>query len=304
MTERTVRFYEIMNHERERLPEDINFEELMDLIENLPESEAYVSTRTMELLGSSHVPQEAFQLFSGVPVVALDRITRNPKIRIERKRNYRPLLLDDEENLAEPTFFSIFPRNVMGVMRNSGSAPSVASIREYLNKILYEGAGFELAPLVDSNYLRVLSSIDTLTRVEIEVGPEVVSEVFPENSTIRGQLRALNSNLGSVGFYMLLKMKPKESVEQSESMHEEIRRLVEFGSFSYVERAKIAYKDIENHRMQSFDFLNESVAISVDVDADSETGQPTEQSVSQAMYRAYDAALDDIRSALRTVGEP
>lgn len=304
MSERTVRFYEIVNSERERLPEDINFEDLMYLVQNLPESEAYVSTRTMELLGSVHVPADDGHLFSGSPVVALDRITRNPRIRIERKRNYRPLILDDDENLAEPTFFSIFPRNVIGVMRNSGSAPSVASIREYLNKIQGAGPGFELMPLVDRNYIRALANIDTLTKVDIEVGPEVVAEVFPENSTIRGQLRALNSSLGAVGFQFQIKMKAKEFAEQSEQMHSELSELVEFGSFVYAERAKIAYKDIETKKMADFDFINESVAVSVSVETDSDTGQPSEQSVSHAMSRAYSDALDDVRSALRGVGEP
>lgn len=298
-----MRFFEILNAEKERLPEQIDFDALRRLVRNLSEDEAYVKINKMEILGSALEPRDQFQLYAGVPVIALDRITRDPRMRIERRRNYRPLILGDDENLAEPTYYSIYDNNVLGMMRNSGSAPSVASFREYMNKILGRGNEIEVAPLVDRNFLRALRNVEILTRVDLELGPDVVADVFDRATTFEGQVRALRQNLGAVGVEIIIKMDPKRHSEESDKVLQEMEYIATSGALAYAESASIVYRDIDNYRRDTYDFLKESVTTSVSVDVDSATDQPTDDSVCDAMYLAYDRKLDDIRSALTSLGE-
>ncbi|GLU47110.1 hypothetical protein [Nocardiopsis ansamitocini] len=302
MAERTVRFFEILNAKRERLPSQIKFDELRYLVENLPENKAYVKFNKMEILGSAFDPENVEELFGGVPIISLDRITRNPRMRIERRRNYRPLILGSDENLAEPTFYSIFDSNVLGMMRNSGSAPSAASFREYMNKILGPNNEIEIAPLVDKNFLRALRNVDVLTRFDVEVGPNVVSEIFGPARTIESQIKQLRKNLGAVGIQLVIKIDPKGDAQGAEIIHSEIEKLAASGAFTYTERAQIAYRDVDSFKAKTFDFLNESIATSIQVDVNEETDQPRESSVSQSMYAAYEDLFDDIKLALRSVG--
>src|SRR4051812_29633096 len=119
--QRTVRFFEITTEQGLRLPGDLPFSDILDAVNDLTEEDAYIGVGSMEVLGSVYRPYTGAR--PAVPLLALDRITRDPRIRIERRRNYRPLQLLEDETLAEPTFFSLFPRNVLAILRNSGSAP-------------------------------------------------------------------------------------------------------------------------------------------------------------------------------------
>ena len=123
MTQRIIRFYRIVSEEKLPFPNAFPFEDLQDVVSGLPDDEAYIQLNRMELLGSSWKPGRGAGARPRAPLLAIDRITRDPQLRIERQRNYRPLVLGSGENLADPSFYAMFTDNVLAVMRASGLAP-------------------------------------------------------------------------------------------------------------------------------------------------------------------------------------
>lgn len=302
VAKRTVRFYEIVNARKERLPEQIPFEGLRNAIRDLDNDEAYVELARMELLGSAYDGPRA--VHRSEPLIALDRITRDVHLRIERRRNYRPLALEEDENLAEPSFFTIFDRNVLGVMRNSGSAPGPASFRDYVNTLGLLTEDIDVVPLADSNSLRALRDVDRLTRVVFAVGADVNAEVFGSSSPlVGGAVRQIRQQLGFVAIEVSLKLSPISGREANELALKEVSSLVTSDSMGYVDKAEIGYKSMDDGRSHSYDFIDEAVATQTEVELNDTLGQPTEASASEAMAEAYDLLYEDIRSALNAAGK-
>jgi hypothetical protein len=295
MAQRTVRFYEVLNKKKERFPSKIPFDDLLAAVDELPDAEAYVSMARMEILGSTFTPRRAKR---AVPILTLDRITRDVQLRIERRRNYRPLVLDQDETLAEPTFYSILDDNVLGVMRNSGSAPGPSSFRDYINTLDLIPDGIELTPLVDRNALRALHDVETLTKFSIAVGPDVAADVFGQQNSLYQMIRAMRRRIGHVGIEVSVRIAPKGQAEESQIAFEDIQAIATSEAIGYVDKAVIFYRSIEDGRARSYDLLQEAVTQAVDIELDSGSGQPALRSVAQGMAEAYDELYDEIRSAL------
>jgi hypothetical protein len=286
MAERTVRFYEIVNENQERLPEQLDYEGLRELVRDVPDDEAYVTVSRMELLGSVYEPPRGAGTKPAVPIIAIDRITRDVRLRIERRRNYRPLTLEQDETLAEPTFYSIFDSNVLGVMRNSGSAPGPASFRDYVNRLNFLDADLAIAPLADVNIVRALTDVEVLTKFEFAVGADVTADVFGESELVSGAIRHVREELGNVAIEVTVKLSPSQS-GASEKALAQVRNFTQSPSIAFVDKASIGYRRLEDGRADTYDFLNEAVALPVDVVLNDDTSQPTEPSAAEAMSQAY-----------------
>lgn len=298
MAERTVRFYELVGEGRERLPNQLDFDGLREAVRDLPDEEAYVQVARMELLGSVYKPPRGAGRMPAVPLISLDRITRDVRLRIERRRNYRPLALAKDETLAEPTFYSLFDNNVLGVMRNSGSAPGPASFRDYVNQLALFDSDIEIAPLADPNILRALTDVEVLTRFDFAVGADVTADAFGQSELVAGAIRHVREELGSVAIEVTIKMSPSQATT-SEKALQEVRGFVNSDAMALVDKASIGYRRLEDGRADTYDFLNEAVAQAVDVVLNDDTSQPTEPSASEALAEAYNELYDDIKSALK-----
>jgi hypothetical protein len=293
-----VRFYRIVDKEQLPFRGSIPFEDLQDAIDALDDTRAYVMLNRMELLGSSWKPARGPGAERRVPLIALDRITRNPQLRIERRRHYRPLVLGDGETLADPTFFSVFDDGVIGVLRTTELSPGAASIRDYVNYLEIVKPAIAIVPLIDSNAVRALGDIGTLTKFTIRVLPDVSEEVFGRSRLFYDTIRSARNTLGAVGVELTVRIRPKGQAEAAEEAHREITDIVTTEALGHTDKAKIMYRRIEDGKAAAYDFLQESITKTVVVEVDTETGQPAEASVSEAMAAAYDALYDDIRSAL------
>jgi hypothetical protein len=299
MPQRTVRFYLLTDEHRQVLPNDLDFDAVLDAVEALPDPDAYVQLERIEVLGSTHRPAGAGAK-AQVPLLSLDRITRDVRLRIERRRNYRPLALAADETLAEPTFYSILPRNVLAVMRNSGEAPGPASLRDYLNELELLDPPVGVLPLADVNAVRRLNEVDRLTKVDIAVGPDVAATLLYGSPTIAEAVRTVRQRAGRVKIELIISM-TKASAAESETLLGEINALERSGALGEVERAKISYRRLEDGVADTYDFLNEAVAQAVEVDLEDANDVPTELSSSQAIARAYNEQYDDIMSALNAI---
>jgi hypothetical protein len=255
----------------------------------------------MELLGSSWKPRIGVGSQRRVPLIALDRITRNPQLRIERQRQYRPLVLGDSENLADPTFYSIFDNGVIGILRVSNQAPGPASFRDYVNHLEIVKPSIAIVPLVDRNALRALGDIRTLTKFTVRVMPDASEDLFRNSGMIFDAVRSARRNFGGVGVELIVRIRPTGQDEAAEEAHRQITNLVTTEALGHIEKAKITYRRLEDGKAAMHDFLNELITESVVVDVDTDTGQPAEASVSEAMAAAYDALYEDIHSALRSL---
>lgn len=299
VAERRVRFYEMVNARRERLPAPLDFDGLRDDVRALGDTDAYVQLSRMEVLGSAYDP-----LVPGArrqtPLLALDRITRDVRLRIERRRNYRPLTLADDETLAEPTFYALFPDNVLAVMRNSGVAPGPSSFRDYVNKLELFSEPIEISPLVDTNALRALADVETLTKFDVAIGADVAPEVFANSSpTLFETMRLVRQRIGNATIEVLIKVSPKGHTHESQAVFEEVRALQRSEAINHVDRAVIGYRSMEDGRAATYDFLDEAIVTETQVELSDDTSQPTEPSVAEAMAGAYDEMWEDIRSALQ-----
>lgn len=298
--QRTVRFYEVVGEVRQRLPNQLDFDGLSETVRDLPDDQAYVKVgRSMELLGSAYKPPRGAGRKPAVPIMSLDRITRDVRLRIERRRNYRPLALAKDETLAEPTFYSLFDNNVLGVMRNSGSAPGPASFRDYVNKLALFDSDIEIAPLADPNFVRALTDVEILTKFDFAVGADVTADAFRQSSLVAGAIRHVREELGSVAVEVSVKLSPTQGTT-SERALAQVREVVSSDAMAFFEKASIGYRRLEDGRAETYDFLNEAVAQAVDVTLNSDTSQPTEPSAAEALAEAYNELYDDIKSALKS----
>ncbi|SFU10122.1 hypothetical protein SAMN05660657_05687 [Geodermatophilus amargosae] len=300
MTERTVRFFEITDVHGHRLPADLPFEAIRNAVNDVAEDKAYVSVgNTMEVLGSTYEAPTSGPRPT-VPLITLDRITRDVRLRIERRRNYRPLVLGQDETWAEPTFFSLFPRNVLAVLRNSGSAPGVASFRDYINHLEILDGAIGVTPLADRNAVRAIADVDTLTKLTVAIGADVSPDDFDGTPLIADVLRQARTRLGAVGFEFTVKLATQGQAEASDIAVDELRQLVEGNGLAHVTKAQMTYRRLEDHRADTYNFIQEAVTTGVVVELVDQTVQPTLRSASEATAKAYNEdKYDDIQSALR-----
>jgi hypothetical protein len=295
-----VRFYRIVNQDQLPFPNAFPFEDLQDAIEGLDDQHAYLKLNEMELLGSSWRPRPGAGSRRRVPLIALDRITRNPQLRIERRRHYRPLILGEGENLADPTFYAIFDDDVIGVLRTSNRSPGPASFRDYINHLEIVKPPIAIVPLVDANAIRALDEIETLTKFTVRVLPDAGEEVFRRSRMIYDAIRSARQNLGSVTVEITVRISPKGQAQAAEEARQEIANIVTTEALGHIDKATIRYRRLEDGKADGHNFLQEVITQAVAVELDTETGQPVESSVAEAMAAAYDSLYDDIRSALRT----
>lgn len=300
MAERSVRFYEIVTEAHEHIAQPLPWDDLMDAVSTLPDAEAYVKLNRLEVLGSIYKPPRGAGARGRVPLLMLDRIDRDVRLRIERRRNYRPLALNEDETLAEPAFFALFDRNVLGVMRNSGNAPGVASLRDYINRLELFSEKIQIVPLADANALRALRDVETLTRFDFAVGADVNAEVFGAAPFIRRTIQAVRGELGGVYMEVTVKISPTGQHETAESARDQIEDVIQSDAAGYFDKASMRYRRLEDGRADAYDFINEAVAHGGEVDLDPETSKPTEVSASEGLYAVYQDLYDDIQSALNS----
>lgn len=295
-----IRFYRIVNQHQLPFPNAFPFEDLQDAIEGLDDERAYLKFNRMELLGSTWRPRSGAGAQRRVPLIALDRITRNPQIRIERRRHYRPLILGEGENLADPTFYSVFDDYVIGVLRTSNLAPGPASFRDYVNHHEIVKPSIEIIPLVDDNAVRALSEVGTLTKFTVRVLPDASEEAFSGSRMIYDAIRSARRDLGGVAVELTVKIAPKGQAAAAEEARRQIANIVTTEALGHIDKATIRYRRLEDGKADGHDFLQEVITQAASVELDTQTGQPAESSVAEAMAAAYDSLYDDIRSALRT----
>jgi len=294
-----IRFYRIVNEDQLPFPNAFPFEDLQDAINSLDDERAYVQLNQMELLGSSWRPAFGTGARRRVPLVALDRITRNPQLRIERRRHYRPLILGDGENLADPTFYSVFADDVMGVLRTSNRSPGPASFRDYVNHQEIVEPPIAIVPLVDGDAVRALGEVGTLTKFTVRVLPDASEEVFRGSRMIYDAIRSARRDLGGVTVEITVKIAAKGQAEAAEEARRQITNIVTTEALGHIDKATIRFRRLEDGKADIHDFLQEVITEAVVVEVDTETGQPAEASVADAMATAYDSLYDDIHSALR-----
>ncbi|MGO4662916.1 DUF6731 family protein [Terrabacter sp. 2TAF16] len=295
MPSRTVRFFEILDEDGKQMP-DLDWTGLLAAVRALPAKDAYLHVARMELLGSCYEPNG--KGVRACDMLILDRITRDVRIRIENNRNYRPLQLGKDDTLAEPTHYGLFPRNVVGVLRAGTHTPGPASLRDFLNAGGFFEDPITIKALADINALRALSDVDQLTSMEIEMDAAAAGQVLGQNSMLGNVFDNFRTRLGGVTIDVIVKI-DRGLHEASDTALGELREIVEDDDArQVVTKAKMKYKRLEDGRVDTFDFINESVAKSVEVDIDEEGSGPTDLSASQGIAAAYEALYDDIASAL------
>jgi hypothetical protein len=305
---RNVRFYRIFGENGQVIP-DLDVQDLLDTVRGLAKTQAYVQLARMELLGSAFKPGRGAGAARRVPMLILDRITREVRIRIENDRRYRPLELGENDTLAEPTHYAFFPDNVVGVMRANGNSPGPSSLRDYLNTALELSEELTIRPLADRNMTRALTEVGTLTKFDIAVGPQARPEDFGgEKSLLGGVLRQVRQRVGGVEIELIVKVNKSDPTDTPDIVLNDLREAVTGTGTQAITRANMSYRRLEDGKADSFDFLNQAVAQQVDVDIEDGTNGPTDTSASEALAAAYDQLYDDIRSSLKDnggiVGEP
>lgn len=301
MAERSVRFYVVTNEHREFLPSLLPFDDMRDDVRALEDSDAYVKLDRVEVLGSAYDPSGSALGRRAVPVLALDRIEREVRLRIERRRNYRPLVLADDETLAEPTFYSLFGDNVLAVMRNNGQSPTSAAFRDYVNKLEILSAPIDVIPLADKDAVRALRDVQTLTRMRIAVGPEVGADAFSDSPYIADSIALARRRLGHVTVEIEIKVKASGHQSEAEAAFGELRNVIESGAIEIVDKAEMTYRRLEDGRARTFDFVDEAIVTQCPVTIDEDTAKPTEASAAEALAEAYDKMYDDIQYALNAL---
>lgn len=303
MAERTVRFYLIVDDHEQPFADPFPFDDVREAVREMPNAEAYVQlSGTVEVLGSAFDPPRGAGAGRQVSLLALDRINRSPGIRIERQRNYRPLALREDETIAEPTFFSVYDNNVLGVMANSGGAPRPTAFRDYINKTgLLGDQRIALMSLVDRNALRALAEAENVTKFTFAVGTDVVDDVFLQAPTILGMIEAARQNLGHVELEITVKVKPVGADHESDQLRAEIDNLVRSNAVTTLDKAEMAYRRVEDGRAAAFDLLGDSLITQATVELEEHTNQPTESAASRALATAYDTMIDEINSALTSL---
>lgn len=299
MPQLTVRFYELLAKDEQQFP-DIDIETLLDKVSSMPDSDAYVKLARMELLGSTHAPQVGRAPQS--PMIILDRITRQTLMRIEHQRTYRPLQLGENDTIAEPTHVGLFPRNVLGVMRQSGQAPGPSSIRDFINASGLFDEEIAIRPLVDGNALRALADVDKVTKLNLELDPGAASEVTGQARFLAEALSLFRENMPGVSVGLELKLSPRGPEESSQAAYDTISELHQQNVLGAAQRAQIGYRRLEDHRAESYDFLSESVSQAVEVELDQDRGGPNNARASEAIMAAHTEKYDDILSALNRPG--
>ena len=299
MPQSTVRFYELLTKDDCQFP-DIDIEALLDKVANMPDREAYVKLARMELLGSIHSPQVGRA--PQCPLIILDRITRHVMMRIESQREYRPLVLGENDTIAEPTHVGLFPGNVLGIMRQSGQAPGPSSVRDFINTASLFDEEIAVRPLVDGNALRALADVGTMTRLNLELDPDAASKVTGGAKFLADIMELFRRNLPGVSVGLDLKLSARGPEEVSQKAYDAVTELHQKNALGAAQRAQIGYRRLEDGRADSYDFLSESVSQAVEVELDEERGGPNNARASEAIMDAYNSQYDDIRSALNRPG--
>lgn len=296
MAQLTVRFFEILSKDEQQFP-DIDVDGLLDAVANMPDQDAYVQLARMELLGSTYAENQGGRA-PQCSMIILDRITRYVQMRIENRREYRPLELGENDTIAEPTHIGLFARNVLGIMRGSGQAPSPACVRDFLNTARLLDEEITVKPLVDANALRALSDVGKLTKLSLELDPETVAQVTGAPGFLTEAFGLFGRELPGASASIVLKFWRSGPDENADRALQAVQTLYDQNALETAHRAQIGYRRLEDGRAAAYDFLSEYVCHGVEVEMDEERGGPNPARASEAIRDAYERKHDDILSAL------
>lgn len=296
---RTVRFYVIVDHAHHKFLKPFPFAQVQTAIKRLSNADAYVLLDSMEVLGSAFKLTKSTST-GAVPVIALDKITRHPGLRIERNRHFRPLALSANDKLAEPTFYSVLDNNVLAVMRNSGGAPTSASFRDYINKVKLMGnQRIDIIPLLDGERLRAFGEVEKVTKFTFAVASEVSDSVFIKSRGIHSIIRQVRKDIGQIEIEIAMKVKPKGTKQASEALRREIKVLVDTpNELNLLTKAEMVYRRTTDGRATTYDFLEEVLTTQTEIVLEENTNQPTELAAAQGISNAYNSMIDEINLAM------
>lgn len=266
-------------------------------INALPEIDAYVELQSMEVLGNFYIP--ATGIGNQVPIITLDKITRDPQIRIENHRVMRPFVLAGDENLAEPTFYSFFPNNVLAVMRNGQASPTTSSIRDYVNHLQLRGVPeIDVIPLVDRERLATFADMAKVKKFTFAVGSQVNASVFNDSISIKKIIADVRQNLGFVEIEMTIKASDGSENQTSENVKSLIGGLLNNSeAMDSLGKAQVSYVSEESGTTQVFDFLSEMIVMQIELETD-DRRLPSIEAVAKEMKHSYTAMTAQIQEAV------
>jgi len=299
-SKRNIKFFLIVDELGEIFEDEFPLVSVGEQIEEIPEADSYIELRTMTVLGTFYNPPIGSRSY--VPMIMVDSIDANPQIRVETHRIMTPLPLGTDQNIAEPTYFSVFPNNVLAVMRNKSSSPMVSTFRDYINKLELPGLSkISIIPLVDKERLIAFQDIKRVKKFTFAVGRDINSAVFEDATGVKSIIDKVRDNFGQVDFEIVLKPSNDPGNNSPGIIKNTINQLLHRDqSVDLLNKASVSYVSEEFGSSLEYDFLREMITMEVNLEP-GETGLLSPEAVSREMKHAHRQLLPQIDIALESL---
>lgn len=286
VAKRTLSFYECLDDFGARVPQ-ISWADILNVIENLNAAGAVYTARDASSYHGrvyrSRRGVDAFDLL----VVSKIRERGWPSQFLGGR--YSDLQLPSGAALAESTHVAFFDRNVAAVMRGA-EAPFPARIESYLmDKVDFGENALLLKPLLHPDVSARMANAEYVRKFTMKL-PSSQAEQLPAGArTLRRILRVTRERYGSVEVELTIKIPTTGADQESDRMLGEIQAIIDAGTLSILEKAKMTFVDRTSDVGAELDFLNERLAMTVEVELSGKSNTVQDASAADALWTSYDA---------------
>jgi hypothetical protein len=229
----------------------------------------------------------------------LGSIRRTALPPVDRGAEIGDLGLGPEEGIIEETFFTVFDRRYLGVVRNQ-YGPGVSRLADYLDNMCPElHPSVDFLPLARADTVEQLRRIDALRVITLKVHRDAISELRNDEPTLYELLDPSRQMTEDVELIELnLSVGRRENVSLGSRLVRLVQRLSRRDDLTdLATRFAITFDDLDGDR-QSINVLDNRLMSEQQVATTSErAGRLLDSSAYDAIQIAYESLRDDLETA-------
>jgi hypothetical protein len=282
---KTVRFYEIVGPEHQRL-DDMEWPGMLSDLAQTEFVRRAIEVRGDELLGTTYTASEETEIL----LLSRGRDSDDlPDLLNRENGDLAQLEVAENQGLVETSHIGFFnPGNIVGVMRTTAS-PSSNALEDWLNGMGYFETKVRAAPLSRVNVNMKLRDVEQARSIRVRMNTSAAGAISNVAPRLSSTVARLNEEFGSVMVEMRIYIPQDQGFEEeSAAILEEAQGLATVPA-SDVSVVEMAYRSIEKQRKDAVDFVKDELAEQVLVQLRDVDGEPVKnRSAADAIVRAYE----------------
>src|SRR6266545_4962444 len=290
---RTVAFYEVVGQDGARM-EGVGWGELLGNLGTAPLVARRFQSAIRDLVGSVYTHRETDTLL----LSSVRDVGELPQRLSFTDGTIEEFEVAAGEGVIETSNAVFYPRNVVGLMRGSTSAPTTTALEDWVNGLRLLTTEVEIRPLVRHSALTKLRNTQEARSIRIKVNSSAADALESTAPRLASMTREARRRFGDVIVEMIIQV-PRGGTHDREGSAILAEGLGLVEARPYLAKAQMRYLDPYLEKVQQIDFLRDRLATKMAVELRDEGGRPVRNSSAvDAIMEAYAKLRDELALAV------